>query len=110
MPPDPPRTLAPAARAKNAFGISFSPPLPIAKMLRGPCKCVKNCREAKDGKAYKLTSRSLCRIRLCTVFLIIRIGSAPQALKNNMRELDQCNYPCHGLHTCQCLRTEQLQK
>ena len=26
MPPDPPRTLAPAARAKNAFGILFSPP------------------------------------------------------------------------------------
>ena len=25
MPPDPPRTLAPAARAKNAFGILFSP-------------------------------------------------------------------------------------
>ena len=28
MPPDPPRTLAPAARAKNAFGILFSPPSP----------------------------------------------------------------------------------
>ena len=26
MPPDPPRTLAPAPRAKNAFGILFSPP------------------------------------------------------------------------------------
>ena len=34
MPPDPPRTLAPAARAKNAFGIFLAPP--IAKMLRGP--------------------------------------------------------------------------
>ena len=34
MPPDPPRTLAPMARAKNAFDILFSPP--IAKMLRGP--------------------------------------------------------------------------
>ena len=26
MPPDPPRTLAPAARVKNAFGILFRPP------------------------------------------------------------------------------------
>ena len=26
MPPDPPRTLAPAARAKNAFGIFLAPP------------------------------------------------------------------------------------
>ena len=35
MVPESPRTLAPGARAKNAFGIIFSPP--IAKMLRGPC-------------------------------------------------------------------------
>ena len=28
MPPDPPRTLAPAARAKKAFDFLFSPPPP----------------------------------------------------------------------------------
>ena len=31
MAPDPPRTLAPAARAKNVFGILFSPPPPNHK-------------------------------------------------------------------------------
>lgn len=46
----------------------------IVKMLRGFCKCVKNCREVKDGKVYKLISCSLCRIRFCIVFFIIRIG------------------------------------
>ena len=44
MPPDPPRTLAHAARAKNACGILLSPS-PIAKMLRGPCILLNRVQE-----------------------------------------------------------------
>ena len=41
MPPDPPRTLAPAARAKNAVGILFSPPnrKNAARSLKGANFC-----------------------------------------------------------------------
>ena len=57
MPPDPPRTLAPAARAKNAFGILFSPP---------------NCKNA---------ARSLCCVPkiINSVFFKFERSSFPQS-------------------------------
>ena len=65
-PDPPPRSVAPAARAKNASGILFSPsPSPIAKMLRGPC--IKVRVEAillsEDNQRYVIVTVSLPLVR-----------------------------------------------
>lgn len=62
MPPDPIRTLAPAARAKNTLGILFSPPnrKNAARSLRLTSSlCISNTHLTDDVKFVLTTLASL---------------------------------------------------
>jgi len=62
MPPDPPRTLAPAARAENAFGNLFSPPnhKNVARFLPGGLLL-----RAQDKTKNVVAVFFFCFIQLC---------------------------------------------